>query len=216
MNKNKKLKLGITGFSLLMMSNVIFAENLFAKEENHHQSKTNLSITEGEFILQTSGLESFGQITLTTDRQTVKTNFNMPIFKVIDARGTQEGWRVIVHSTIFKEVTYEGFIGEPTILPIGSLALEMPKKIEQVGNVHNSKYPILSKGVQILDNGAIVVITTANKGEGMGEFDITFNKSSLQLTIDAATARIDKVNYPDSLTPYASTITWDLISGLFF
>lgn len=31
--------------------------------------------------------------------------------------------------------------------------------------------------------------------------------------VDPKTASLDNVNYPNSATPYETTITWDLISG---
>lgn len=64
-----------------------------------------------------------------------------------------------------------------------------------------------------IDMGEFVTVATAGPGQGMGEYILQYDMSSLSLVIDPITAKVDKTNYPEGVTPYESTITWNLISG---
>lgn len=182
---------------------------------NYHGVNTSfLLLEEGDFRLSTAEINDFGDIKLTAKKQTLTTSFK-DVFGVIDARGTQEGWNMTVSATPFTVETFDGFVGLPHQLPLGSLALNVPKNIEQVGNVHNSQLPTISLNeLSIIDGeNHSVKLLNAEQHKGMGEFKFSFGLDALSLTVDAVTAKIDEINYPDSNTPYISTVTWNLISG---
>lgn len=180
----------------------------------HGENTSFLLLEEGDFRLTTSDINDFGHVRLTAKKQKLTTDFKSN-FGIIDARGTQEGWSVTVSATPFTVETFDGFVGVPHELPLGSLALNIPTNIEQIGNVHNSQLPSITLNeLSVIDGeNHAVQLLNADKNKGMGEFKFSFEKDALALTVDAVTAKIDTVNYPEQNTPYTSTVTWNLITS---
>lgn len=172
------------------------------------------SFGSGDLTLQIPDIYSFGNIKLEAQAKLVKTGFD-DIFKVIDSRGTAEGWRLDLSASRFTEVTpASGFVGgtSAVILPAGSLSILPLATIVRVGSSAGTLPTKTLIGNSIIDDG-VITMSTAVAGSGMGEFNLDFTNDSLSLVVDAATAKIDKVNYPGDSTPYSSTLTWTLVSA---
>ena len=202
-----------------LLSNLNLSTKTILSDEitnmDNSNKKTNeiqLNLQKGEFTLQTSKANSFGTVKLTAEKQTVTTSLGSKI-GIIDARETQEGWKVNVSATPFKEETFDGFVGTPTELPLGTLSLGPVKTINQIADIDNVQYPTtLGTNTNIIDSGEVTLLE-ANVGEGMGQFELGFGEDALSIVVDSSTAKIDDVNYPTGMTPYTSTITWNLVTG---
>lgn len=168
----------------------------------------------GDVTLEIADINSFGQIQLDGQPKTVTTNF-ADAFSVTDARGTAAGWRLDVSASQFEVVEPSGGFASGTtanVLPVGTLSLSPLESIDRVGTGIGALPTSVLSTQSIIDDGT-VSIATADVGEGMGEFVLTFGSEALSVVIDPATAKIDKVNYPDSNTPYEATVTWTLVSA---
>lgn len=175
---------------------------------------TDLSLIGGDLSVSVPTISRFGNIVLKTQPKTYLASFASPI-NVRDLTGTQQGWRLDVSAQPFTVVTPEGGFAPGTSafkLPNGSLSLTPLTKIERVGT-GQGELPVNNLSSQtILDDGPVTVASAA-PGTGMGEFNLTFPIDALSLTVDATTARTDIVNYSKDLTPYESTLTWNLVSA---
>lgn len=194
--------------------NTTYSEYEIIVNPNKRNEIAKIELMEGDFKLKTSNVKSFGNTKITAEKQIITTGFEND-FGVIDARGTQDGWKLNISATPFTVKTFEGFIGKPYQLPGSSLTLKKPMSLSQVGKVHNSQLPdiMLYDEIAIDGDNRYSNLLEAIKYKGMGEFSFVFDKEALSLTIDAVTARVDTVNYPNQMTPYESTITWDLINS---
>lgn len=186
--------------------------NTFAAE--NAERDIDASILKGDLTLNAPTNDSFGDVLLENKPQNVSTRLNSAV-QVSDLRGTQEGWRLDVSATQFEIVEPSGGFKEGTSsskLPNGSLSLSTVDSIERVGT-GSSKMPVSFQTTKkILDDGALT-IAKANEGEGMGTFNIIFDQQAYELVVDATTAKVDMVNYPNGKTPYKSIVNWNLVSA---
>lgn len=176
------------------------------------EAKFNLS--GGLFSLTAAPIHSFGDITLTATPQKYSTSFEKAL-NVKDLRGTHDGWRLDVSATQFEVVEPEsGFVEGTTAhkLPKGTLTLKPLKSIQRVGEGQGALPTSQLTHETIIDDG-VITVAKANQGEGTGVFDLEFPEDALSIVVDATTAKIDNLNYPDGKTPYVSTITWELVSA---
>lgn len=151
------------------------------------QQDVSIEILGDGLSLETSPIQSFGNIALKGEPKTYKTSFESPI-KIKDLRGTHEGWTLSVQASQFtNENGYK--------LPKGSITLDGVKTVngESEINVHLNQ-------TTVIDDGSVIV-AHANEGQGMGAVELIFNDDAIGLTIDPATAK---------LGTYTSTITWTL------
>lgn len=170
--------------------------------------------TSGDLTLQIPQINSFGNIKLNPQAKLVHTGFD-DNFKVIDSRGTAEGWRLDLSASRFTETTPVGGFASGTsavVLPTGSLSLLPLNRITRVGSSVGT-LPQSTLGANTIIDDGVVTVSTAPVGGGMGEFDLEFTNNALSLVVDSATAKIDKVNYPGADTPYYSILTWTLVSA---
>ena len=176
--------------------------------------KATLQLGEGDLTLETSPITSFGSHQIEKEKKTATAAFNGEFF-VTDARGTQAGWDLTVSATPFTIVEpVGGWVKENVYsLPMGSFSLNNLVGLNGVYGENASLYPVAQQLGVAIDLGQEVKIASASKGTGMGRYAFDFGQEALSLVIDPTTAKIDKVNYPDSVTPYESTITWNLVSG---
>lgn len=167
----------------------------------------------GTLELQTSPIKSFGKIKISNQIKSYKTSFDT-VFNIKDLRGTQEGWRLDVSATQFKVVEPSGGFKAGTsahILPVGTLTLSPLESISRVGT-GNGNLPVNRLNSNTVIDDGIVTVASANKGDGAGEFNLKFPENALTLIINPATAKVDKINYPNG-TPYEATVTWTLVSA---
>lgn len=178
------------------------------------QREIEANIVTGDLTLNAPTNKTFGNIELGNQPKVVKTGLNGPV-QVSDLRGTQEGWRLDVSATQFEIVEPTGGFAEGTTghkLPKGSLSLGAVNEIKRVGT-GSSTLPVANQSSnKIIDDGSITVATAA-KGTGMGDFDLLFDDNTYSLVVDATTAKVDMVNYPDGKTPYKASVTWNLVSA---
>lgn len=182
--------------------------------EDSGDDEASVGIGDGGLKLTTSPIIHFGNHNITNEIKTIYTSFERAI-KVEDLRGTHEGWRLDVSATPFKVAKPAGGFKEGTTaheLPKGSFAILPPSKIERVGNGSSELPTSEINSKTVIDNGT-VTIANAEKGTGTGEFDIVFPENALSLVIDPETVFVDKINYPNTYTPYKSTLTWNLVSA---
>lgn len=210
----KKKKLFAVPFAVV--ASLAIATGAFANDgvADTGEQKAGFEIEGGDLTLQVADINDFGKVHLDGTSKVVTTSFT-DSFKVTDARGTGEGWRLDVSSTQFEVVEPDGGFAEGTtanILPVGTLSLSPLETIEQVGIGESILPTSMLSAASIIDDGSVSV-AKADIGEGMGEFDLTFGQDALSVALDPSTAKIDKVNYPDSSTPYEATVTWNLVSA---
>lgn len=221
MKKTKRICFALLSTSILLM-NILTSTNVNA---NTNEGKTSgntevkVGLTAGELILKTSDAVGFGTHTIESKKKVVKSGF-ADNFGVIDSRGTQEGWQVTVSATPFEIVEpINGFVIENGVqtngysLPVGSLYLSSLIKVENVNSELKNYDPLIHPVDTAIDMNQAIKVVTADVGKGMGEYVLTFGDDALSLVIDPVTAKIDTVNYPDTVTPYSSTLTWNLVSG---
>ncbi|MGP9043225.1 WxL domain-containing protein [Cytobacillus kochii] len=186
----------------------------FAAESQQAKRDIDASIVKGDLTLSAPSNKPFGSVQLENNPKTIQTNLN-DFVQVSDLRGTQEGWRLDVSATQFEIKEPQGGFAAGTTaekLPTGSLSLSEVEDIARVG-VGSSKLPSsIQTSKKILDDGSLTV-AEANQGEGMGVFNINFENNAFSLVVDATTAKIDMVNYPDGNTPYQSIVNWNLVSA---
>jgi hypothetical protein len=173
-----------------------------------NQTKTtalSLNLVSGDFSLAAPAASiNFGS--LTVDGAVQNLTGNLGTLVVADWRGTEEGWHVTVSASPFTQSNTG--VNPALTLPVGSLALSGVNTITQTSG--SSVLPSASGGSPwTIDNGAVTLLS-ANAGEGVGTFDITFPVSVLTLTIDTKNQLVDPDNDP---TIYESTITWTVNAG---
>lgn len=215
MKSSKFIKLGVAALLLAAVTPTMVSAAENDATANHQAS---IELLQGEFTLETQGVLDFGQHKIEAQAKTVSTGFAGD-FGVIDARGTQEGWSVTVEATPFTMVEPAGGfingVSDKYSLPYGSLVLN---PLETILGVYGEGSDIYPKGATAgtaidLDGGGAVKVASAEIGKGMGEYKLTFGVDALELVIDPTTAKIDNENHPGGITPYESTLTWNLVTG---
>jgi hypothetical protein len=156
----------------------------------------------------------FGNITLTTGSQVA--NASIGTLSVVDATGSGAGYKVMVQASQFTEVTPGGGWAGGTsakTLPLSSLKLGVPSSVTAVGGTTSPAPAVQIGAATVIDSGSQVKLLSAAVGNGMGSYDVAFAANALGLTVDVATAQVDPTNYSGVPTPYASTITWSIVTG---
>jgi len=149
---------------------------------------------------------NFGNIVM--DAQTKVVTANLGNLSVSDLTATGQGWRVLVQSSQFSEVGGAGFV-----LPQNSLTLAKPSSVVATGGTTSPNPTIVPAGNTVIDDGNQHTVLSAALNNGMGSYDMSFANPSLSLLLDAATAKVDSVNYAGVPTPYSATITWNVVTG---
>ncbi|MGG0888905.1 WxL domain-containing protein [Cytobacillus horneckiae] len=186
----------------------------FAAESQQSEREINANILKGDLTLDAPLNNPFQEVQLESNPKTIYTKLD-DVVQVSDLRGTQEGWRLDVSATQFEIVEPSGGFVEGTNthkLPKGSLSFSAVEDISRVGTGSSKLPTAIQNNKKILDDGSIT-IAKANQGEGMGVFNISFSDQAYSLVVDATTAKIDMVNYPNGKTPYKSIVNWDLVSA---
>lgn len=174
----------------------------------------NFSLIDGGLTLTVPSILSFGNINIGKVTETHYTAFD-DVFTVTDARGSGDGWRLDVSATQFTVVEPVGGFESGTsaiTLPAGTLGLSPLDNIDRK-NVGTGNLPVGNLVSETTIDTGGVTVATANAGDGMGTYELTYPTGALSLTINPSTAKTDTVNYPGGLTPYESTVTWDLVSA---
>lgn len=193
------LKKKFIGAGMVAVMSVSFATGAFAdtgdvtKSNNVDLTIKSSEIGNGGLDLETSTIQSFGEIDLKADPETYNTSFNEN-FTVKDLRGTQEGWALDVSASQFDNGDHQ--------LPEGSLTLDGVDTIDRVGSGLGELPQQDLNSTSIIDDGAVAV-ASAEAGKGMGVFDLDFDENALGLTVDATTAKVGT---------YETTLTWTLHS----
>lgn len=170
-------------------------------------TETSVGVEAGELrIVAPNLIKSFGNTKITGDIKVVSADLG-PV-RVIDATGTDSGWRVLVESTKFNEVGGKNFS-----LPAASLSLSRPSSITAINGTPSEMPSIDLTSSIVLDSGNQYTIASADVGSGAGTFDINLASPTISLVINPSTAKIDLAHYPTSPTPYLSTITWSVVAG---
>src|SRR5690606_3612025 len=128
----KKIKLlSIATFALLMLAPVaVFADEV--KEQT-----IEATIKSGGFHFEIPSVQEFGEIELDGQPKTLRTGFD-DSFKIMDFRGTQDGYRVDVSATpVTVKAPSGGFKSgtSPFSLPEGSLSLAPISNVTSIGSV---------------------------------------------------------------------------------
>lgn len=198
-----------TVLSLLSVG-VLLATSLSVGASTTSENRVTGSIQGGVLELTTSDPINFGLVTLNQPTLVATTGFE-DSFVVEDTTGTQQGWSLNVSATPLSIVEPSGGWVDGTSnysLPIGSLVLNPITSVETLGSGTTSEIN-LPTSKSVIDDGS-VEIAWANSGQGMGKYSLDFPVNALELTLDIQTAKIDNVNYPSGITPYESTIRWEL------
>ncbi|WP_158176897.1 WxL domain-containing protein [Heyndrickxia camelliae] len=172
------------------------------------------SISGGDLDLVAPASASFSAVNLNGSVQTA--NANPGTLSITDATGTGEGYRVTVQATQLTEKAPSGGFATGTtanVLPKGLLTLTSAGGSISANSGTTATAPKFNGTSWIIDNGSATTIVTANKGEGLGKFDVSFPTNGLSLNLNPNTVMVDKTNYPTGATPYQTTITYTIISG---
>lgn len=175
----------------------------------------------GNLVLQKPKLtsNSFGNIVLGSTEIKRTLDFTTDLM-VMDTRGTDEGWTLTVSATPFKEVEKAGGVA-PTggwfTLPTGTLSLASVGNVYKLNNKGerevDTKGIKKNDGVNIPLDGGTVELAKADGTNSFGIWGIDFPDNALVFKINPANRLVDIDNYPNTPTPYASTITWTLVAG---
>lgn len=104
-----------------------------------------------------------------------------------------KGWELNVYATPFELVN-----GNHS-LPKGTMSLKPVQKINKLGEtIGNPK--ILLQEKTVIDNGKVNVLR-AEKGEGIGKFEVVFPEHAIEIIVDSTMAKKGK---------YRSVIVWEL------
>lgn len=189
------------------------AEELNVKSSVSHV--IHLRLTGGDLRLDVPEIVGFGKVKL-GERKELTTSF-ADRFTVTDARGTGEGWRLSVRATQFTEVEPEGGFKEGTghlTLPEGSLTLSKDIEVGQINTTDGIEPSHVMSEDKVIDSGESVLVVEAFRDEGMGKYGVEFGENALKLLLDPSNVRLDGDNYKGAATPYESTLTWELVTGL--
>lgn len=200
--------------SYLFLNTSLVLISLLPTTAYANETTSNIQLEQGGFLLKTSEPIGFGSHQIENKKKIVTTGFQQD-FNVTDTRGTQEGWQVTVSATPFTIIEpITGWVQEnPYSLPSGSLSLNSLTNVIGLNGENEEFYPSIDIMDRAIDMNESIKVASADTGKGMGEYALSFNNDALSLVIDPITAKIDTVNYPNTITPYESTVTWDLISG---
>lgn len=182
--------------------------------ETEAEREIDANIVTGDLTLNAPSNKAFSDVQLGNNPKTVKTSINGPI-QISDLRGTQEGWRLDVSATQFEIVEPQGGFVEGTEshkLPKGSLSLGAVTEVAKIGNGSATSPIVNQTSDRVIDDGSVTV-ATATKGTGMGDYNLLFDEETFSLVVDATTAKIDMVNYPEGKTPYKAKVSWNLVSA---
>lgn len=155
---------------------------------------------------------SFPMVTLDGTAKTISAS--LPNVNIMDGTGTGSGWRAIVSAPNgFKEVTpTDGFkLGTSAKTFTSESFTIKPSSIVGLNGSNISGITLSSTRQNLKSND--VVLASAAVGSGMGQYDLTFGPDALQLEILNNKAYVDKVNFPETGTPYSVTLRWSIISG---
>lgn len=156
---------------------------------------------------------------LTLNGRVQRISATLSDWQVTDASGTGNGWRVQVQASLFTEVTpSSGFKSgtSPMTLSKGSLSLNGNRTLTATSGSQSldSLYgPYFVNTGAVIDVSSPVNILAADVGYGMGTYIVHEPSSGLVLSLDPSTTMIDHKNYPNSPTPYESTITYTISSS---
>lgn len=152
-----------------------------------------VGIEEGGINFAFAPILSFSNISPLKQRQQLKTSF-VQSFEMEDNTGKNQGYYVALSVSIFQS--------EKGQLPLGSLRIEAPERIEtSSGTLLHA--PQLIKVPSALDGIGSMRLLQADSGQGAGQYLITYPKDALTLLVPS---KIKK-------GIYRSTFTYSLISG---
>jgi hypothetical protein len=122
-----------------------------------------------------------------------------------DMRSLGEGLSVSVYADQFKAVgTDDGLL-----LPKGSLVLSYPENIVSKNEVKTLP-TVLNDHLWVVDNSIPVTVIKTDKKSSKGDFDITFPKDSLSLTV--LVNKDNEYMFNDGIT-YHTNLTWTITAG---
>lgn len=124
---------------------------------------------------------------------------------VVDSK--EVGWRLDVSASqlAISEGRLKGYA-----LPSGTIKLDPIQSVEGRGTLPVSR---LMESTPI-DAGESVTVVSAGTGEGIGKYTVKFPKGAIKLEVSPTTAKVDTETFPDSPTPYSTTVTWTIVKGL--
>lgn len=151
---------------------------------------------------------SFPNIGLNGDIQTISTT--IPSVNITDATGTGNGWQLFLQATPFTEVAPVGGFASGTSAKAFTNELYniQPSSIVAINGSSLTGVSVSGTRQSILNTNSM--LASASKGNGLGQYQVQFNNSSLQLQIFNNKPYIDTKNYPSGTTPYQSTLTWTI------
>ncbi|GAF66451.1 hypothetical protein BTS2_3352 [Bacillus sp. TS-2] len=186
----------------------------FEPEDLFYTQELSFTLLGGAFLVSPSAINEFTSVVLDTNIQTITTGFDNPV-RVSDLTGNQLGWRLDVSASPMSVVEPSNGFRQGTSsysLPTGSLSIKPFSNVSQIGGSNGSLPVNLLQSNTIIDDGTVTLAKSDVK-EGMGVFDFTFPEDALSLVIDPTTTKVDTINYPDSETPYETTLTFSLVQA---
>lgn len=175
----------------LSFTTPIFADSSEVVRSNN----VDVTLNSGGFDLQTSEINSFGDITIKIDDVKYSTGFKND-FVVKDLRGLDDNWQLTVSATPLQSLDNANHVFE-NVLSISPLA-----DIQRQGSTNYDALPkkVLDKE-NVLDDGDVLIAKSEN-GSGLGQFTLTFPEEAIHLMVT-----------PDMKEGvYESTLTWKLLS----
>lgn len=161
---------------------------------------------------------SFGTFDLGKNELQKELGFASDIY-IVDMSGSGKGWSLSVEASQFEEVKPANGGIAPSKgwlkLPKGSVKLTGLGDVYRVNNdgtKTKSEVVKLSSSESPIDNGQVSLLSADNKNS-YGAFGVDMSKAKLLLNLDPSTTLVDSDNYPNSATPYTTTVTWTLTSG---
>lgn len=128
---------------------------------------TTVTVSGGLLGVTAPAVNDFAVITLSGSAQAAEAPLEP--FAVTDARGTGQGWTLVVQASTFREWDGSAYVAGGKALPLGSLSLV---GLSVAGDGTDSPAPEVVVGPYVLDNNAVPVAVAAT-GTGMGRFTVT-------------------------------------------
>jgi len=144
------------------------------------------------------------------------------LLSVTDATGSGSGWHVTIGASQLTEVTPPGGWASGTsalTLPLDSTVVAVSGAQTAAGSgatqVSGTGGPsFTSNGSMAIDEGAIpVTLVDTQPGYGMGQYLFSFSTYPIVVNLQPSSTFVDGKNYPGQPTPYATTITFTVVSG---
>lgn len=176
-------------------------------------STADFGLSEGNIAVTTPVYSSSGINTVNTTAGDTTVVYDMGTVTqdVGDVRGTGEGWTIQIQATPLTEV--EPATGwddplnpDPIVIPSGMTVNNVTVAGE--AGLSSEATELVPSATQTIDGGSAVTLVTAGTDAGYGIYNLS---TDLKMEVSDSQQLVDSHYYPETPTPYESTITSTIV-----